>query len=74
MKEKRSHVGKVSVACVASVSHRVIARSSEREQKNKKVVIPVIPQAAQAHYFWVRGSEVIWSDYTRIIRVLSDAK
>ena len=31
-------------------------------------------QAAQAHYVWVRASEVIWSEYTRIIRVLSDAK
>ena len=34
----------------------------------------VAPQAAQAHYVWVRASEVIWSEYTRIIRVLSDAK
>ena len=25
------------------------------------------PQAAQAHYLWVRASEVIWSEYTRII-------
>ena len=33
-----------------------------------------IPQAAQAHYVWVRASEVIWSEYTRIISVLSDAK
>ena len=31
-------------------------------------------QAAQAHYVWVRASEVIWSEYTRIIGVLSDAK
>ena len=31
------------------------------------------PQAAQARYVWVRASEV-WSEYTRIIRVLSDAK
>ena len=31
------------------------------------------PQAAQAHYVWVRASEVIWSEYTRIIGVLSDA-
>ena len=28
-------------------------------------------QAAQAHYVWVRASEVIWSEYTRIITVLS---
>ena len=34
----------------------------------------VIPQAAQAQYVWVRASEVIWSEYTRIISVLSDAK
>ena len=34
----------------------------------------IIPQAAQAHYLWVRASEVIWSEYTRIISVLSDAK
>ena len=32
------------------------------------------PQAAQAHYSWVRASEVIWWEYTRIISVLSDAK
>ena len=32
------------------------------------------PQAAQAHYLRVRASEVIWSEYTRIISVLSDAK
>ena len=31
-------------------------------------------QAAQGHYVWVRASEVIWSEYTRIISVLSDAK
>ena len=35
---------------------------------------PVLPQAAQVHYVWVRASEVIWSEYTRIITVLSDAK
>ena len=40
---------------------------------NIKVTI-VRPQAAQAHYVWARASEVIWSDYTRIISVLSDAK
>ena len=34
----------------------------------------IYPQAAQAHYVWVRDSEVIWSEYTRIISVLSDAK
>ena len=28
------------------------------------------PQAAQAHYLWDRASEVIWSEYTRIISVL----
>ena len=39
------------------------------------VRIPTVtPQAAQAHYVWVRASEVIWSEYTRIISVLSDAK
>ena len=32
------------------------------------------PQADQAHYVWVRASEIIWSEYTRIIIVLSDAK
>ena len=32
------------------------------------------PQAAQAHHVWVRASEVIWSEYTRIISILSDAK
>ena len=31
-------------------------------------------QAAQAHYLLVRASEVIWSEFTRIISVLSDAK
>ena len=34
----------------------------------------VKPQAAQAHYLWVWASEVIQSEYTRIISVLSDAK
>ena len=33
----------------------------------------VWPQAAQA-CLWVRASEVIWSEYTIIISVLSDAK
>ena len=35
---------------------------------------PMAAQAAQAHYLWDRASEVIWSEYTRIISVLSDAK
>ena len=34
----------------------------------------VLAQAAQAHYLWVRASVVIWSEYTSIISVLSDAK
>ena len=34
----------------------------------------VCAQAAQEHYVWVRASAVIWSEYTRIISVLSDAK
>ena len=34
----------------------------------------VSPQATQGHYVWVRASEVIWSEYTRILSVLSDAK
>ena len=34
----------------------------------------ICPQAAQVHYVWVWASEVIWSEYTRIISVLSDAK
>ena len=33
-----------------------------------------VPQATQAHYVWVRAPEVIWSEYTRIISGLSDAK
>ena len=37
-------------------------------------MIHVSPQVAQAHYVWVQASEVIWSGYTRIISVLSDAK
>ena len=40
----------------------------------KLLNIMALPQAAQAHYLWVRASEVIWSEYTRIISVLSDAK
>ena len=35
------------------------------------------PQAAHAHYVWFglqRSFGRIWSEYTRIIRVLSDAK
>jgi len=31
-------------------------------------------QAAQAQHVWVRASKVIWSEYARIISVLSDAK
>ena len=30
----------------------------------------VSAQAAQAYYVWVRASEVIWLEYTRIISVL----
>ena len=37
------------------------------------VLLFIRPQAAQAHYVWVRASEVIWSEDTRIITVLSDA-
>ena len=37
-------------------------------------ICPVTSQAAQAHYVWVRASEVLWSEYTRIISVFSDAK
>ena len=40
----------------------------------KKIKSQGRAQAAQAHYVWVRASEVIWSEYTRIISVLSDAK
>ena len=36
--------------------------------------ICVQAQAAQAHYVWVRALEVIWSENTRIIGVLSDTK
>ena len=32
------------------------------------------PQAAQSNYVWVRATEVIWSEYTKIIGVLYDAK
>ena len=32
-----------------------------------------LPTGSQAHYVWVRASEVIWSQHTRIISVLSDA-
>ena len=42
--------------------------------KNAVLGLRVSAQAAQAHYVWVRPSEVIWSEYTRIISVLSDAK
>ena len=37
-------------------------------------ISPFKAQAAQAHYVWVGASEVVWSEYTRIISVLSDAK
>ena len=40
---------------------------------NFVIVRQVWTQAAQAHYLWVRASEVIWWEYTRIISVLSDA-
>ena len=37
-------------------------------------ILMVLSQAAQAHHVWVRASEVICSEYTRIISILSDAK
>ena len=37
-------------------------------------ISPFKAPAAQAYYVWVRASEVVWSEYTRIISVLSDAK
>ena len=40
----------------------------------KAAAIKLLTQAAQAHYVWVRASEVMWSEYTRIISLLSDAK
>ena len=52
---------------IFSYKASIIAEVSERFSE-------VLPQVAQAHYLWVRASEVIWSEYTRIISVLSDAK
>ena len=46
--------------------------TNARQMQRLKLTEPL--QAAQAHYWWVRASEVIWSEYTRIISVLSDAK
>ena len=40
----------------------------------EKLFLMVVSQAAQEHYLWVRASEVIWWEYTRIISVLSDDK
>ena len=37
-------------------------------------LMPTKPQAARAYYVWIPASEVIWSEYTSMIGVLSDAK
>ena len=46
----------------------------DRRRDDVQYSLGVTPQAAQAHYVWFRAPEVIWSKYTRIITVLSDAK
>ena len=58
-------------------SFDTLACSRLRDSGEKYYVRTILSeskQAAQAHYLWVRASEVIWWEYTRIISVLSDAK
>ena len=43
---------------------------SAASHANTKLQLLNTSQAAQAHYVWVQASEVIWSEYTRIISVL----
>ena len=45
-----------------------------REPRKRRSLYQLTTQATQAHYVWVRASEVVWSEDTRIITVLSDAK
>ena len=60
----------------------ILLRNSAGDDKHARHVIdfaflqisPFKAQAAQAQYVWVRASEVVWSEYIRIISVLSDAK
>ena len=67
---------------IQSKSLPVIGLSASRVKKVAKITCcydfaffwNLQSQAAEAHYVWVRASEVIWSEYTRIISVLSDAK
>ena len=39
----------------------------DRNVATKRDYYTSLAQAAQAHYVWVRASEVTWSEYTRII-------
>ena len=50
------------------------AGSAEERVEALKLFPAVYSQAAQAHYVWVRASEIIWLEYTRIKSVSSDAK
>ena len=56
----------------AMYAQRLVQR--KRQGILRKPIVLENAQAAQAHYVWVRASEVIWSEYTRIIGILSDAK
>ena len=65
---------------ISLVLRSVRAFQARRGGLEPKQILPtsltgdVTSQAAQAHYVWVRASEVIWSEDTRIITVLSDVK
>ena len=67
----RLHVDASAVAGLIEWYCNRLGTSVIKEIKSEK---ELIPQAGQAHYVWVRFSEAIWSEYTRIISVLSDAK
>ena len=67
----RLHVDASAVAGLIEWYCNRLGTSVIKEIKSEK---ELIPQAGQAHYVRVRFSEVIWSEYTRIISVLSDAK
>ena len=59
---------KLKILCVCPLNEYLILANQYAKYNS------VTAQAAQAHYVWVRASEVIWSEHTRIISVLSEAK
>ena len=60
---------------MSALNYEFLVQPTRVEGKNFYCVVKCVikSQSAQAHYLWVRASEVIWSEYTSIISVLSDA-